>query len=396
MNASLGPLVITLAIQALVSMASFTLPVLAPEAARSIGSSASLVGLYVALIYLAAMISSLLSGRWIPRLGAIRVSQICLLSAAAGLAFAAIGTLPTMAISAVLLGAGYGPVTPASSHILARTTPANRMGFMFSLKQTGVPLGGVLAGALVPSLVNGFGWQGAVLVVGLACVVMAGIAQTTRADLDSDRRPDFRATNNPFQPLALIFAHPSIRNLALCSFVFGAMQLCLTTYLVTYLTHSYGLALVTAGLVLSLAQGGGMVGRLLWGWVGDRWLAPRRLLPLLAMAMALSSLATAAFTPSWPLAIVVLVSIFFGATAIGWNGIYLAEVARLAPAGSAGQYTGGTLFFTYFGVVAGPPTFALLTESSGSLALGYGVFGALLLVIGLMLARIAMRPVAPN
>ncbi|MCQ4313022.1 hypothetical protein NAV33_14090, partial [Pseudomonas stutzeri] len=82
-----------------------------------------------------------------------------------------------------------------------------------------------------------------------------------------------------------------------------------------------------------------------------------------------------------------------GATAIGWNGVYLSEVARLAPPGTAGLYTGGTLFFTYFGVVAGPPLFALIAEASGSLASGYAVFGVLLLAIGLLLGHFARRPV---
>jgi predicted MFS family arabinose efflux permease len=220
---------------------------------------------------------------------------------------------------------------------------------------------------------------------------MAVIAQSTRAALDDDRDPAHRASGNPLRPLALIVAEPRIRDLALCSFFFGAMQLCLTTYLVTYLTHAYGLALVSAGLVMAFAQGGGIGGRLLWGVIADRWLPSQKLLPLLALAMAAASLATAGFAPAWPLLAVIAVSVVFGATAIGWNGVYLAEVARLAPPGKAGQYTGGSLFFTYFGELTGPPVFAAISESSGSLALGYVTFGALLAVVGLLLGRAALR-----
>lgn len=390
----LGPLIVTLAIQALVSMASFTLPVLAPSIASGTGINVSFVGFYVALIYFAAMVSSLLSGRWIPRLGAIRVSQLCLLLAALGLAVSAIGSIWALGLSALLLGCGYGPVTPASSHILARTTPPRRMGLMFSLKQTGVPLGGVLAGVAVPGAESSTGWQGAVYLVGGACVIVAIIAQYSRNALDSDRQADYRPSNNLFRPLVLILAHRQIRNLAICSFFFGAMQLCLTTYLVTYLNHAYDIGLVTAGLILAFAQGGGMAGRLLWGWIGDRWIVPSRLLAMLALAMAISSGLFAAVTPEWPVPIVTALCVFFGATAIGWNGIYLAEVARLAPAGSAGQYTGGTLFFTYFGVVAGPPMFALVAEYGGSLAVGYATFGLLVLLIGIALAVAASRHTA--
>ncbi|MBD5802451.1 Major Facilitator Superfamily protein [Azoarcus sp. Aa7] len=392
MNGVVVPLATTLAVQALVSMAALTAPVLAPEAAADLGIPATLVGVFVALIYVGAMISSLASGNLVVRYGAIRVSQVCLVLCGAGLALGTAGSPALMAASGLLIGLGYGPVTPASSHILARTTPAHLMGFMFSLKQTGVPLGGALAGALVPSFAILWGWQGAAIAVCAACMLMALLAQPTRAGFDADRDPARRfSLAGVFTPLAMVFAYPRIRDLAICTFFFGAMQLCLTTYLVTYLTTAYGMPLVTAGLVLSLTQAAGIGGRLVWGLVADRWMTPRRLLSLLAIAMAMSSLLTAAFEPDWPLVAVIAVSMVFGATAIGWNGVYLAEVARLAPAGQAGVLTGGTLFFTYFGVVAGPPAFAALVGVTGSFAAGYAAIGSVILAIGVLLVLTQAR-----
>lgn len=392
MNGVVVPLATTLAVQALVSMAALTAPVLAPEAASELGIPATLVGVFVALIYVGAMISSLASGNLVVRFGAIRVSQVCLVLCGAGLALATAGSPALMGAGGLLIGLGYGPVTPASSHLLARTTPAHLMAFMFSLKQTGVPLGGALAGALVPGFAMLWGWQGAAIAVCAACLLMALLAQPTRAGFDADRDPARRLSlAGVFKPLALVFAYPRIRELAICTFFFGAMQLCLTTYLVTYLTSAYGMPLVTAGLVLSLTQAAGIGGRLLWGFVADRWVTPRRLLSLLALAMAAASLLTSAFDPDWPLVAVMLVSMAFGATAIGWNGVYLAEVARLAPAGQAGVLTGGTLFFTYFGVVAGPPAFAALVGATGSFAAGYAAIGAVILAIGVLLVLTQAR-----
>ena len=67
----------------------------------------------------------------------------------------------------------------------------------------------------------------------------------------------------------------------------------------------------------------------------------------------------------------------FGATAIGWNGVQLAEVARHAPAGQAGTVTGASGFVTFAGVVIGPPTFALLAAVTGSYRVGFVAFGSL-------------------
>jgi MFS family permease len=61
----------------------------------------------------------------------------------------------------------------------------------------------------------------------------------------------------------------------------------------------------------------------------------------------------------------------FGASAIGWNGVYLAEVARRAPEGMASMATGGTLAFTFLGVVIGPPIFGALSTWFGTYRAGF-------------------------
>jgi MFS family permease len=68
-------------------------------------------------------------------------------------------------VGAFIMGLGYGPVTPASSHLLARNAPLGIMALVFSIKQTGVPLGGAMAGAIVPHLVIFCGWRRTALLV---------------------------------------------------------------------------------------------------------------------------------------------------------------------------------------------------------------------------------------
>ena len=128
-NASVA-LVVTLAIQAFTSLAATTPAVLAPELAEEMGISASWIGVFVGLVYAGAMLSSVVSIGFMERYGALRVSQVCVILCAAGIAM--VGALPASAApllagAAVLLGLGYGPITPASSQILIRTTEPSRM-----------------------------------------------------------------------------------------------------------------------------------------------------------------------------------------------------------------------------------------------------------------------------
>ena len=366
------PLLATLFIQAMVAMALLTLPVMAPVAAQALSVSPAMVGFYVSITYLGAMFASLTSGNTVSRFGPIRVSQLGLLLCALGLCLCATPWLPVIAIGALLIGLGYGPITPASSQILARTTPADRMALVFSIKQTGVPLGAMMAGAIVPSLMLALNWQWTMVMVAIACVLSALLAQPLRQELD-----ELRQANLPFQmsaltsPIRMVLGHRPLATMAACSFMFCMVQMSLTTYLVTYLHDDLSYGLVSAGLLLSVTQMGGMGGRILWGFVADKWLGAQKTLALLAALMALSSLTTALFLPVLPLWGIWMVLIVYGASAIGWNGVYLSEVARQAPEGKASVATGGTLTFTFLGVVIGPPIFGALSTAFGSYRAGF-------------------------
>jgi MFS family permease len=366
------PLLATLFIQAMVAMALLTLPVMAPVAAKDLGVSPAMVGFYVSITYAGAMFASLTSGTTVSRFGPIRVSQLGLFICAVGLCLCASAWLPMVALGALLIGLGYGPITPASSQILARTTLPEQMGLVFSIKQTGVPVGAMMAGAIVPSLMLAINWQWSMVMVALACVISALLAQPLRKESD-----DLRQANLPFQmgtltqPIRMVLGHRALATMAACSFMFSMIQMSLTTYLVTYLHDDLSYGLVSAGLLLSMTQMGGIGGRIVWGVVADKWLGAQKALALLAALMACSSMATALLLPQLPIWGVWLVLIVFGASAIGWNGVYLSEVARQAPEGKASVATGGTLTFTFLGVVIGPPIFGALSTAFGSYRAGF-------------------------
>ena len=394
-------LTVTTAIQAMVSMALLTLPAMAPAVARALAVPSTLVGAYVALCYFAAMLSSLVGGTLVRRLGAIRVSQLGLGLCAVGLALCALPWLPAVALGALCIGAGYGPITPASSHLLALTTPAHRMSLVFSIKQTGVPVGGMLAGALVPGLSLWLGWQGTLLAVAGVCALCAALAQPLRAALDADRQPaQPLALQALFKPIGMVLGQPSLRALAACSFLFSAVQVSTTAYMVTYLNESLGMTLLAAGAALSVSQLAGVVGRIAWGAVADRGLGPRNTLMLLATLMMVGSVLTALLQPQWPTLLIWAIVALLGASAIGWNGVYLATVARQAPPGQAGVATGGTLLFTFMGVVCGSPAFGALAGASGSYRIAFAALALpAALALGLLVWRAAQarrEPAAPK
>jgi MFS family permease len=388
MSPTYVPLIVTIAIQSLASLSMVAVPVLAPSAAPDIGVPATYVGIFVGLIYLGAMWTTLLAGGFVRRYGAIRISQIALLVCAAGLLLL-VGASPWFLVpSAILIGFGYGPITPASSHVLMKTTPRDMMALIFSIKQTGVPLGGMLAGLVLPPLIVAFGWRGGVLAVALACIAVAGSAESTRRQLDTDLHSDYALSLQSIgAPLKLVWSVPTLRLLGISSFFLSSVQVCLTAFLLPYLTTRMKFPLITAGVIFSVAQGGGVVGRILWGYLADRVLSPALMLSILAVTMTVTSLVTAVISPAAGLPALICLFVLYGAAAIGWNGVYLAEVARQAPSGHTSTATGGSLVMTFLGAMVGPPFFGLIAEWSGTYTLSFILTGLPAAVCGIALFR---------
>lgn len=394
----------TLALQSVASMAMVAPSVLAPAVANELGVAPQRIGVFVSAAYLGAMISGLVCGGLIGRYGVLRVCMLSGFVCAAGLCVGASGLLGVILAAAFAIGFGYGLVNPVSSHILVRATPPRMMSFVFSLKQTGVPIGGAIAGALVPPLLIAAGWRVTIVVLAIACALVslaigvAGRAGFAPATPESPPNTGTGAIDAPplggvlrrafgglGAPIRLIAARAELRELAAVSFIYATMQLALFTYLVSYLHLELGHSLVAAGLVFAAAQIAGIVGRIAWGWLADRGISARAMLGFLGVTMAASGIAAAVAAREWSTAALTLTSVVFGASAVGWNGVYLAEVARRAPAGEVGQATGGTQFFTFLGALLGPPAFGLIVSATGRYAWGYAAFAVLPLVIGVWL-----------
>lgn len=235
-------------------MSALAMPVLATLIGPHLNQSAASVASWLAaLVYAGAMVGAITSGPLIQRWGAIRLSQTGLLLCASGLLLACVGVWPVVLLSAFVIGLGYGPITPASSHLLSRSTPANRMSLVFSVKQTGVPLGVFLVALVAPGMGVAFGWQAALAVVGVPCLAMAWGAQRLRTRLDVDTvkaaRMNFASV---LGPMRMVLTQPLLRQMALCSFLFAMAQLLVTAYTVIYLHETLGYGLVLAGLLLAV------------------------------------------------------------------------------------------------------------------------------------------------
>jgi len=378
----------TTSVQALVTMISLTVSVMAPTLARELNVSVGTIGLYASMSYIGAMIGSLLSGGFVLRYGAIRISQGIMITCALGLLLCINGHWIWFLISAFICGLGYGPATPASSQLLSRHLPTRYLSLGFSIKQTGVPLGGILAGLVVPWLLIRHSWQDSMLVIAASVIMASFILQLCRKQFDVQLEPKanlFRG--NFFSSLRLVLSHPQLKLIAVATFFFSATQQCYIYFLVTFLESNIGWDNQKAGIALAILGASAVLGRIIWGAVADATGRSQLLIMVLAFAMATVTLLTGLITPEWSSISIFILCGVFGATGAAWNGIYLAEITRHVAAEDVSRATGGGLFVTFFGVVVAPPIFGLIINLTHSFETAYIALGSATMLIGLLLLK---------
>jgi predicted MFS family arabinose efflux permease len=297
-----------------------------------------------------------------------------------------------LALAPLFIGLGCGIETPASSEILARVTRPERRAFIFSLKQTGVQIGGIAAGIAFPATLATIGWRGALGAVAAVLVAYALALAPMRRRLDARHAP-VRPARGAGPAVAHVLRSSALRTLSFATFAFHAMQVCLNTFLVTYLVSERGLSLAAAGLLLSVAQLGGFVGRLGFGLVVGPRLPVLRL--LVAIGFGMTACGAVLGLAAGALHVVALGALcfLFGLTASGWNGVFLAEIAREAPPGEIARITGGVMVIAYAGLILGPVAFSAVAAGA-TLGAGYVALAAATAAGSVILGR--ARPAPPR
>ena len=359
------PLAATLAVQTLATMALYSLPAVAPEVAHDLNVSGTLVGSFVATAYGVGVLSALVSPGLVRRFGGVRATQAVLLAAAGMLGFAAFGSgVSGLALAAVVLGIGYGAAAPASTHLLVPQTPQPVFNLVMSLRQIGVPLGGVLAALILPPLVPAIGWRGALLAELGPVLLLIVLMEIPRRRWDIDREPGRRVLGRTLlQPFALLRDF-RFRRLSIAAFIYAGLALCLVAFMTVQLTTVVGLTLVQAGQILATYQIAGSVSRPIWGWIADRFLTPAQTLAVHGVGMAATAVFSGLYGPGWPFWAVMANALLAGCTAGGYTGVAYAEYAALGGSRRT-EATGLGTAILFAGGMALPPIFGSAVSAWG-------------------------------
>jgi MFS transporter, ACS family, aldohexuronate transporter len=345
-----------------ISVVEQGIPVLTGFIKTDLGLSAAAAGLTVSAFTVGRALGSYAAGVAADRVGERRVLIGGGLAAGAIVALAVSTPFASLIVLLIVAGAASAASTPAGGRLVLLAFPRHRRGFALGLRQTGVPLGGLIAAALLPWLAHLYGWRWSLAAAaGIAAVAVFPLFVARKERAAAEELPA------PRRPVSLL-RDRTVRLLTVWGCLLISGQYALVAFLALDLHKGAGLALVSASVLVVVAQAFGVIGRVGWGALSDRMLRRGRK-PMMLWLTVLAFLATLllfGMPRSAPLAVWGVVAALAGLALIGFQGLWVTMISEAAGPDRAGAATGFGITFVAFAIAASPPLYGLVADLAGS------------------------------
>ena len=303
-----------------------------------------------------------------------------------GVAIEALAIAPTfvLAIAAAALGGlAKASTDPASNRLLMLHIEPGRRGLLMGFKQSGVNLGGVVAGFTLPIGAGAFGWRPTMAFV--AVVALIAIALILRfVPPGGGRLPQKRTRAQRKYPATVWW-------LLGFAFFMGVAGSAFFTYLPLYAQERLSLTPTWAGLLAGLVAITSVLARILWSRGAEAMASYSRPLGVIA-AVASSGMVLILVAPEigWSVPVLVVGAVL-AASLPGWSPLALLGIIRDAPAAAASA-SGALLLGMAGGGSIGPPLFGYSVDRTGSYVPGW-TGAALALLAAATVARAWSRSI---
>ena len=358
----------------------FGLPILAPFWRESLHLSLAQVGLLLGAFDLGALVLLIPLGALADRWGEPSVL-------AAGALFTAVTTaavtqargLGALAFLLAVAGLGYGSGQTAGSKAVAMAFgPASR-GTAMGVRQSGLPLGGLIAALLLPPVAVAFGWRAAIATAAVVCAIPGVLCWVA---LRNGGGPP-ASPGQAFLPrISGILRDEGIRRTTGVAMLLVVAQFCYQGYLALYLADRFGWRKDVAAGFLVAVHLGGILGRLGWGAVSDVRYQGRRtpVLTWCAGAGAAFPLALIALPAPAPALLVAVVAFLGGVVLLGWNGLYTNLIIELAGPPRAATAVGVSMTLLFATTVVTPALFGWLVDHT-SYSVGWAALAGVMVAV---------------
>ncbi len=367
------------------AMAYVSVVAMAPAIRPALGLSATEFGILAATNSAMQAALGLPIGSIIDRIGVRRsLVTACLLTGLGAWSMSIANSLAAAVAAMALIGLGYAFVNPATGKGVLEWVPAARRATGMGIKQSGVPLGGIL-GAGVGALLVYADWRHLLYLVTAASALVMIPCLFLPTGRMSGARWSWRQMMRDLRAVLLD------RNLGWYNLgigIYQAGQFSLFAYITLFMREGLMASQPLAAACLGIAQTASAAGRLSWGLLSDFAFGGRRkpVQMIVGGTAAATLLLLIAARPGWGVWLAVALTAVAGLTVAGHVALSQTIVVENAAPGLAATAVGYNRILTGLGGMVGPPLFGLTVDLTGGYRGGWALTAAIVaagtLIIG--------------
>jgi MFS family permease len=358
-------LAICLLLSAIGSVGMWIVVVVLPTVQAEFGVDRAAASFPYTMTMVGFAIGGVVIGRFVDRLGVTAPLIGAALFLGVGFIVAAMTTAiwQFAIIQGVLIGVGaaatFGPLLADISHWFRR-----RRGIAVAIAASGNYLAGAIWPPLVEPLIQSDGWRAVYVGIGLFCVVtMIPLALLLRRRLPREDEANSAAGASPAGRLKSIDLSPrKLRMVLAVAGVGCCVAMSMPQVHIVALCNDLGYGVARGAQMLALMLAGGIVSRLVFGFLADYVGGVRTLIT----SSVLQCLALALYIPFDGLTSLYVVSLVFGLSQGGIVPSYTIIIREYLPAREAGQSVGIVIFATIVGMAFGGWISGWIFDATGS------------------------------
>ena len=360
---------------------------LAPFIRSKLGVDESQFGYFMSALMLGTLLTTLPIGSLVGRSSTRRAFGTILTVTGIGLFVVAYqSTFYGLIVALFFVGILRAGIIPLTNRVVAEYFDSSQRGSITGFIFAAVPLGGFLGALVLPTLGETLNWGAGYQLLGIVALVGGVLAWTL---LPREKNP------NMVTQARTVRGFLKSKKFIILAVAYGLFALCTTTetFITLYLVDIVKVSALLAGTFFGMIQLTGVVGRLFWGVLADRYFSSNRwwLLTftsgILLVSLALLSRLTS-HSPYW---LIVIDMIGFGLSAASSWGILCTLVGDVVGLSAVASATAIIFFVTTITDGGGPVLFGNVLKITQSYQETFSVYIVICAVAVIIFLWMALR-----
>lgn len=351
------------------------------------------IGMLSSAAQLLPIIGLLIAGELLDRFNERYIVGIGAIGVAVALFFGAYADSYIFALGCLLIVGGfYSSAQPGGAKSVAVWFPQSQRGFAMGIRQAGLPLGGALAGIILPTIAITYGIKGAFL-AGAMVAFLGGCLflifyRSSPGNLNDDKKDTVKISlYETLKARLSMLSEPHMKNIMLSGVSLVVVQYVLTIFITIYFHRTYQLSLEKSAYLFFISQAVGAFGRIILAAWSDRCRKGRFFPVFTCMLALIFGFLLLILNINDSMIYLTMLSAWLGFFGLGWYGPWVAYIVDSSPQESIGFSLGLAMSINQIAIIAAPPIFGLIQDITHTYSITWMIVISILIFALLIIAK---------